>query len=491
MKKGIKYRVTIVAFLAASGLAAIYAASNGREDSKETTIYKEEIVSCGDLLQGITERGNLTFLTSDQKFDVVIDDTAEETDDEEESRYLKIEEVYVCQGQRIRAGDPVYKVTERSMRSIRRYLEAKAADAGVLLEEKQSEYEAEAVKAVKAEGVLQKSLSDQAWAETLYAVEMAKAETEDVLTADSLAVLEQEIRQIETELEDGYEEYADLKEEYEKYKRRYEEWDPDNLYTYVPLRSEYLEQKQRYEEETKKREDKRGEILDKQEEIQDIREEIARLSAGDGAEEMEARQRRETGSGLVTQVSCEEGDILREGATLLSWVEEGDCLLSVDVSEEDISAIETGDDVIVVFTAWPEDTYEGCVWEIESTTPSRNTAAVSYCVTVKMEGDTSKLYGGMTGDVTFITDQVTQAIYVSRRAVTEEEGKTWVRIRGEDGEITRREVETGFSNGTQIQILDGLSAGDTVYIETKVRGADKAEDTLITGGQKRDENREQ
>lgn len=427
MKKGIKYRVTIVAFLAASGLAAIYAASNGREDSKETTIYKEEIVSCGDLLQGITERGNLTFLTSDQKFDVVIDDTAEETDDEEESRYLKIEEVYVCQGQRIRAGDPVYKVTERSMRSIRRYLEAKAADAGVLLEEKQSEYEAEAV---KAEGVLQKSLSDQAWAETLYAVEMARAETEDVLTADSLAVLEQEIRQIETELEDGYEEYADLKEEYEKYKRRYEEWDPDNLYTYVPLRSEYLEQKQRYEEETKKREDKRGEILDKQEEIQDIREEIARLSAGDGAEEMEARQRRETavldggmaqevyeyslmslkqsmetaqedweawqetldafcafvgddgiirakGSGLVTQVSCEEGDILREGATLLSWVEEGDCLLSVDVSEEDISAIETGDDVIVVFAAWPEDTYEGCVWEIESTTPSRNTAAVA------------------------------------------------------------------------------------------------------------------
>ena len=75
--------------------------------------------------------------------------------------------------------------------------------------------------------------------------------------------------------------------------------------------------------------------------------------------------------------------------------------------------------------------------------------------------------------------------------MTEEEGKTWVRIRGEDGEITRREVETGFSNGTQIQILDGLSAGDTVYIETKVRGADKAEDTLITGGQKRDENREQ
>ena len=73
---------------------------------------------------------------------------------------------------------------------------------------------------------------------------------------------------------------------------------------------------------------------------------------------------RAKGSGLVTQVSCEEGDILREGATLLSWVEEGDCLLSVDVSEEDISAIETGDDVIVVFAAWPEDTYEGCVWEV-------------------------------------------------------------------------------------------------------------------------------
>ncbi len=525
-----KCRKKIVAALAVLTLSALIVCAirsgQGSADRQETVFYKEEIVSCGDLVQGITERGSVAFEISTQRYDVAIDDTqGEEDDEEEEDRYLKIEEVYVRQGQRIREGEPLYKVTEGSIRSVRRYLTARAQEAGILLEERQNAYETESV---KAQGELQKSLHDQNWAEMTYAVETAQAETEAALAADSLAVLEEDIRQLEAELEDCYEDYADLQEEYETYKRRYEEWDPDNLYTYIPLRTQYLDLKQRYEEETEKRQDKRSEIEEKQAEIEEIQAKIARMSAGAQQDEMEARQRYETatlegslaqevyayslqslvqgvetaqeewqewqkrlqefdafvgedgviraqGSGLVTEVYYETGDILREEGVLLTWVEDGGCMLTVDVAEEDISSIEIGDDVIVVLTAYPEETYEGTVREIDSMEPSQNTATVSYLVTIKIDGDTSRLYEGMTGDVTFIADQVTQAVYVSRRAVKEEGGKYLVTVRGADGEMTEKEVKTGFTDGTHIQILDGLSAGDIIYIETTVRtkaGAD-------------------
>jgi len=37
-----------------------------------------------------------------------------------------------------------------------------------------------------------------------------------------------------------------------------------------------------------------------------------------------------------------------------------------------------------------------------------------------------------------------------------------------DGSITRQEIITGFSDGVNVEIKEGLSEGDTVLIESKV-----------------------
>ena len=37
-----------------------------------------------------------------------------------------------------------------------------------------------------------------------------------------------------------------------------------------------------------------------------------------------------------------------------------------------------------------------------------------------------------------------------------------------DGSITEQEVVTGFSDGTYVEIEEGLSEGDTVLIESRV-----------------------
>ena len=65
-------------------------------------------------------------------------------------------------------------------------------------------------------------------------------------------------------------------------------------------------------------------------------------------------------------------------------------------------------------------------------------------ITVKLGGETSKLYEGMTAQVTFITKETETVVYVSNRAVSRENGKSYVKKKEADGSITRQEIITGF-----------------------------------------------
>lgn len=511
-------------------MAAVYTVCLKPDENEETYIYKETTVEYGDLVQGIMESGTVELLTGTQDYDVIIDDDEDDDDDDEDdedTRYLKVEEVYVQQGQRIRVGDPLLKVTERSVRSVRRYLRSSQADAQIALEELQNEYETNQV-AAKHDYI--SSVTEASLAELKYDTDNAQITLELQQIADSIAVLQNEIEQTEKDLADTWEDYADLKEEYEKYQRRYYEWDRDNLYEYVPLRTQYLEAKEKYEEETENRQDQREEMADKQQEILDKIEEYQRLAGQTERSQMTARQEFESSAlagemaedvytyslksleediaqaqkelsdlddvmadfdafvgeegivyaesdGLVTDVSYEAGDILREDSSLITYVKEDDYVITIDVAQEDVPYVKVGDSVTIEFSAYPDEIYDGVIKEITTTQVSENTATVSYPVTVEIRGDTTKLYGGMTGDVTFVTDEVDQVNYVSKKAIVKEQGKTYVYVKNDKDEMVLQEVTTGFTDGVNIQIVSGLDRGDTVYIASRV-SANQSEEEL-------------
>ncbi|MBQ8596500.1 MAG: hypothetical protein IJ409_01800, partial [Lachnospiraceae bacterium] len=57
-------------------------------------------------------------------------------------------------------------------------------------------------------------------------------------------------------------------------------------------------------------------------------------------------------------------------------------------------------------------------------------------------------------------------LYVSKKAVFEEDGTSYVYKKDESGNRVKVRVETGFSDMTSIQITSGLNEGDVVYIES-------------------------
>lgn len=175
-------------------------------------------------------------------------------------------------------------------------------------------------------------------------------------------------------------------------------------------------------------------------------------------------------SGVVTGVELAEGDSIRTGSALITLYDMDDVSMSVTVYEEDMTDIFPGSSAKISFTAYPEDIFTTTVTEIsEAAVDSRGN--VVYTVTVNVEGDVSGLFQGMTGDITFVTGRSEETLYVHKRAVITENGKSYVKIREEDGSIIKKEITTGFSDGTYIQIVEGLSEGEIVLIESKVGGS--------------------
>ena len=172
-------------------------------------------------------------------------------------------------------------------------------------------------------------------------------------------------------------------------------------------------------------------------------------------------------NGVITGVELAAGESITTGSALVTLYNMDEVTMTVSVYEQDMASVTMGAVANISFTAYPEEAYTATVTEIsDASTDSKGN--VVYEVTVTINGDTTGLFQGMTGDITFITEQSEETLYVSKRAIITEKEETYVKIRQEDGSIVKKAVTTGFSDGRNIQILEGLSEGDVVLIESKV-----------------------
>ncbi|MCD7738569.1 MAG: HlyD family efflux transporter periplasmic adaptor subunit [Lachnospiraceae bacterium] len=186
------------------------------------------------------------------------------------------------------------------------------------------------------------------------------------------------------------------------------------------------------------------------------------------------------GSGIITEVGYEAGDMLTTSGVVISYAPTTDMTISIDATQEDVVSMTVGDTVAIEFTAYPEESYEGTILSIDTTATSRSSSTISYTVVIGVDGEEEalqKLYGGMTADITFITDQSEDTLYVSRKAVVTEDGKSCVYVLSDSGEYELQEVTTGLSNTSYIEILSGLEEGDIVYIASAVSSLEEVEDT--------------
>ncbi len=517
-KKHKKWIAALTALLVVI-LAAGYTVFIAPNLEKEEWVYKEMQAERGELTIGVTESGTLEFIPTSQVYDLELGLEEEEEDEDEEEEtsyhYLKVKDVQAVVGQRIEQGDVILEFTKKSVEGVRKLLENQVSEAQIELAEAKSEYNLEVL---DIEATYQKRLIE---------ANAAQGKLSTTLAEPGL-----EIQDYQLQITSMYEKIVDLNEQWDKveatreetcirYNNLYEEIKDitDNV-EYAKKHDDYLNAKKSYESALEQQANIKEQIADCYEQITEYEEKIADTNAkleinrlggqqaydaavtgGELAasvreteleklmtevesaqENMEESQERlqkfeafvgdgkvyALESGIVTEIGYEEGDDLVAYGTIISYTTAEDMKISVDVSQEDIVVLKVGDKVDIVFSAYEEELYEGIISSIKTTSTSDYAATVSYEVVIDLKGDTSKLYGGMTADVTFVTEKKEDVVYVSRTAVIEEGEKQYVYIKDSNGNMVTKEVITGIENTIYVEIVEGLQEGDTIYAASKV-----------------------
>lgn len=175
-------------------------------------------------------------------------------------------------------------------------------------------------------------------------------------------------------------------------------------------------------------------------------------------------------AGVITELPVKVGDSLANGTELFVLNDYQDVTVTVSVEDDLMEQIAVGDQVNVYLPAFPDSQFKAVVEEISDATIDSN-STVTYEVTVKIEGDVSAIYEGMSSEVTFITKETKKVIYVSNRAIYRDGTAAYVLVWDEEGNAVRKDVKTGFSDGIYAEITEGLAEGDIVLIESKVGDA--------------------
>ena len=129
--------------------------------------------------------------------------------------------------------------------------------------------------------------------------------------------------------------------------------------------------------------------------------------------------------------------------------------------------VNLNDKVDISFLSYADKVYSGYVSEIGSAATSTKSSTVSYPVTVVITETPDRILSGMTANVTFISKKVEDVLYVSNKAVENEDGKSYVLRKNSGGDEEKVSVDIGFSNGSVAEI-NGVSEGDTLLIKGKV-----------------------
>lgn len=174
--------------------------------------------------------------------------------------------------------------------------------------------------------------------------------------------------------------------------------------------------------------------------------------------------------GVITAVGPSTDDYIGTDSDLITVNDLDKATVTVSVDEDDMTDIAEGSDANVYCPALPDNTFTAKVTEIGDASYDTQTKTTTHEVTVTLDGDTKSLFAGMTSEVTFITKQTKDVIHVSNRAIVRDDGNSYVLVRDEDGTVVRKQVETGFSDGSDVEVKSGLSEGDTVLIESKTSG---------------------
>ncbi len=169
-----------------------------------------------------------------------------------------------------------------------------------------------------------------------------------------------------------------------------------------------------------------------------------------------------------------------------------------DVDEADIGDVKEGERVSFTVDAYPDDTFEGTVKQVRQEATTTNNV-VTYEVVISAPNADLKLKPGLTANVTIYTAERKGVLSVPSKAlrftpqketvgkmkIVDQTGNAKNKVWSIEGNsIVAHKVNIGMTDGTNTQILNGISAGVKVVTGLNVTGGEQDDAQADAGGEK-------
>lgn len=177
---------------------------------------------------------------------------------------------------------------------------------------------------------------------------------------------------------------------------------------------------------------------------------------------------RSTITGLILDIPVKVGNsviqanTMNDGTTVATVANMGDLIFNGQIDETEVGSLTEGMPVVITIGALQDYSLEATLEYIAPKAVESN-GANQFEIRAAVKSDPSRtIRSGYSANAEIVLMNAEQAISVSESALEFAGDSTFVWLKGSDGTFTRTAVETGISDGINIEIKKGVNEGDIV-----------------------------
>jgi multidrug efflux pump subunit AcrA (membrane-fusion protein) len=163
-------------------------------------------------------------------------------------------------------------------------------------------------------------------------------------------------------------------------------------------------------------------------------------------------------SGLISARKAEVGQIAAPGSPLLTIVALGNVFFEAQVPETTFSSLQTGMPVTVNVDAVPQKAFNGRITKLY---PNGNATSRTFTIRVEVPNNAGTLRPGMFARGSVIAAE-RQGVLVSKDALVTDEKGDFIVFVAQNGKAVRRAVKLGIESDANVEIREGVQAGEQV-----------------------------
>jgi HlyD family secretion protein len=173
-------------------------------------------------------------------------------------------------------------------------------------------------------------------------------------------------------------------------------------------------------------------------------------------------------NGVITEEDIKLGEDAGANTPVITVMSNGKFQIDAYVSEADVNSLKVGGLANITLVSNSGDAVAASTTPYQATIISIDPAETmtngigSYKVTLQFANEDSSIKSGMTANVDFIVANETNVLAIPESALITKDNQTYVIVPGANGQTSTEPVTVGIRGNGYIQILSGLSAGDSV-----------------------------